>query len=50
VNCPSDSYCGGNEVCMPKKPSGAPCASPHECLSGACFPGDGGLGTCGVLL
>ena len=53
-NCPTGDticipgfYCSGDEVCMPRKPGGAPGGRDHECVSLICAPaGDGGVSSC----
>jgi hypothetical protein len=41
--CAPGAYCSGDEVCMPKKGIGAPCATDHECVSNHCTgPAPGG--------
>jgi hypothetical protein len=45
--CAPDSYCSGNEVCAPRKASGAECAGDHECISMRCLRGlEGGPAVC----
>jgi hypothetical protein len=49
--CAAGSYCGGDEVCVAKKPAGTPCQSNHECLSNLCPPApQGAVSVCMSLI
>jgi hypothetical protein len=47
--CAGGSYCTDGEVCVPRVPGGAPCASDHECLSGSCVAGADSVTLCAPI-
>jgi hypothetical protein len=46
VQCAPGYYCGGDALCVAKKPSGVPCGRSAECASNDCATVAGALPTC----